>query len=291
MKWGLLNLWNTSNEGAYAVRHGAEPVSDFGRPLGRKDDGVDRLDASGLNFFERAYPILFPFGRGGIEADRPNPVDFSEHIQWALRYHNGRFRKYKTFPFTAFGIQQRRQGLGAARVQTHRKNFEQDAQILSTITAKKLQLAEQEEAKGERILDSAVRLLKSHIHATAGKVMGSNASKFRLTSQIWSTSISLGPPSLWITINPCDLHDPIAQFYAGADIDLNEFLATAGPDAHQRAQNIAKDPYAAAKFFHFLIQAIICTLFGIDTTNYRAISEKGIFGYVSAYFGVVESQG
>ncbi|KAF9040359.1 hypothetical protein BDZ89DRAFT_1210221 [Hymenopellis radicata] len=284
MKWGLLNLWQTSDEGAYAIRHGAQPVNDFGRPRRGEDDGRH-------NFFERAYPMLFPFGRGGIEADRPNPVDFTDHIRWALRYHDGRFRRHETFPFTAFGIQQRRQGLGAARLQTRRRNFDRDVEILSTITAEKLQHAQKQEERGERVTDPAVQLLKSHIHATAGKVVGSNASKHRLKSQIWSTSIALGPPSLWITINPCDLHDPIAQIFAGEKIDLDDFLATQGPDAHQRAQNIAQDPYAAAKFFHFLIHAILTTLFGVTTTKHRVHSEKGIFGYVSAYFGVVESQG
>ena len=53
---------------------------------------------------------------------------------------------------------------------------------------------------------------------------------------------------------------------------------------------MAADPYAAAKFFHFIIQKVLETLFSISVGAYRVHSTEGVFGYVSAYFGVVESQ-
>lgn len=56
-------------------------------------------------------------------------------------------------------------------------------------------------------------------------------------------------------------------------------------------QNIALDPYAAAKFFHFMIRTILRTLFGVETMQYQAKSGIGVFGSVTAYFGVIESQG
>ncbi|KAJ3730301.1 hypothetical protein C8R42DRAFT_693122 [Lentinula raphanica] len=248
MQWGILNLWKEADEGAYAVRHGKDAVNDFGQP--RKGDNWNK-------FFEKAFPLLFPNGRGGLECFHPNPIDFGDQIKWALRYHDGRFRRHETFSFTAFGILQRRQALGASRLQTRRQNFERDAHILSSITVEKLKAAQEQEEKGERVTDSAILLLKSHVHAAAGKVMGSNASKYRLKSQIWSTSIALGPPSLWLTINP--------------------------------SQNVAGDSYASAKFFHFTIQAVLKTLFGVQKSHYQLHSEKGIFGYVSAYFGSIEN--
>ena len=100
----------------------------------------------------------------------------------------------------------------------------------------------------------------------------------------------LNPPTLWITINPCDLHDPIAQVFAGEHIDLDRFDSMLGPSKERRAANVAADPYAAAKFFHFIIQKVLETLFGISVGAYRVHSTEGVFGYVSAYFGVVESQ-
>ncbi|KAJ3912169.1 hypothetical protein F5877DRAFT_93634 [Lentinula edodes] len=231
-----MNLWTKGEEDAYAVRHGSKSVSDFGQP--RK--GEECTEEERPNYFEHAFPILFPYGQGGIEANRPVAIPFHEHIQWTLHYHDRRFRIHQTFPFA----------LSSARVQMRRKTFEAEARLMSSITKEALEKAD----------------------------------------QLWSTTIYLTPPSLWITINPCDLHDPIAQVFAGESIDMDAFEATMGPNKEVRAKDIADDPYAAAKFFHFIIQAILRTLFGVQVTPYRIKSSEGIFGRVRSYFGAVESQ-
>jgi hypothetical protein len=101
----------------------------------------------------------------------------------------------------------------------------------------------------------------------------------------------MGPPSLWITINPSDCHDPIAQVIAGEKINLDEFVATIGPDKKKRQHNIARDPYAAAKIFQFMISAIMEHLFQCKSSKYQFTSSLGALGHISAYFGTVESQG
>ncbi|PBK58622.1 hypothetical protein ARMSODRAFT_900264, partial [Armillaria solidipes] len=284
MAWGLANLWKQGKEGGYSVRHGRKP----------RDGGADNLDSGPEeanvkpNFFEKAFPFLFPYGRGGLEDDRPTTLDFREHIRWCLRYHDRRFRKHETFPFVAFGIAQRQETLSSARLQMRRKTFNADAQIMASITEEMLEHAQQQEEDKVPITDPAIQLLRSHVHTSSGRIMGSDASRYRLRSQIWSTSLYMNPPSLWVTINPCDLHDPIAQVFAGEDIDLDNFISSAGPDKDQRAQNIANDPYAAAKFFHFMIRTILRTLFGVEASDYMVKSHPGIFGRVRAYFGTVE---
>ena len=71
-------------------------------------------------------------------------------------------------------------------------------------------------------------------------------------AKIWGTNLLHNPPSLWVTINPSDTQDPIAQVFAGVDIDLDVFCKTAGPDSVDRSTNVASDLYASAKFFHFM---------------------------------------
>lgn len=287
MKWGLGNLWKDGREGGYAVRHGRQPVSDF--PPRKAGDGECPTDQQ--NFFEKAFPCLYPYGQGGLESERPVPLDFPEHIRWSLQYCDRRFRKHETFPFITFGISQRRQALTSSRIQIKRHTFEREAHTVATITAEKLDQARVEEERGVPVSDEAVRALKRHVYATAARVSGTDQSRYRLRSQIWSTSTVLGPPSLWITINPSDLHDPIAQIFAGEEIDMDKFLATLGPDKAKRAKNVANDPYAAAKFFHFMITTILETLFQVKVTPAQVKSGMGVFGRVAAYFGTVESQG
>lgn len=311
MRWGLANLWDDGHEGGYAVRHGARPVDEFGpsrhgrrregtssRPAGDDNFGDSAADSEMLesrplpedDLFEKAYPCLFPYGRGGIEAVRPVDVDFASHVRWCLQYHDRRFRKHESFPFLAFGMLQKREVLSSARLQMRRRDFGRIAAALSAITVEQLRAAEREEAANQPISDASVRLLVRHVQATARRVRGSNQCRTSYRSQIWSTALVHGPPSGWLTINLTDVHDPTFQFLAGEDIDLDAFVATLGPDPKQRAANVAADPYAAAKFFHYTIRTILETLFKIRVTQFQVKSEMGVLGEVTAYFGTVESQ-
>ncbi|KIK18505.1 hypothetical protein PISMIDRAFT_49248, partial [Pisolithus microcarpus 441] len=258
MAWGLSNLWvEEGREGAYAVRHGDCPVNDFGWPRKNAASVAEDVSDKQTNFFERAYPCLYPYGEGGIERQQEVPLDFVEHI----------------------------------RVQMQCKTFLRDSRVLSTITVETMRQAQEEEERNQPITDPAIHLLRQHLYSTAGRVVGTDQSHYQLRSQIWVTSIMLNPPSVWITINPCDLHDPIAQVFAGENINMDQFVQMLGPTKDIHAQNMAADPYAAAKFFHFMLKTIIHTLFGITATPHQLLHNKGVFGTVNAYFSVVESQG
>ncbi len=160
MMWALANMWKEGKEGGYSVRHGSMPVNTFGRPRkGEVPNSDAGASANRPNFFEKAFPCLFPYGTGGIEADQEVEVDFREHVQWALQYHDRRFRTHETFPFVCFGISQRRQALSSARIQMKRKNFESEARQLCSITVEKLEASRREEENNLPISDPAVRLL------------------------------------------------------------------------------------------------------------------------------------
>ena len=77
----------------------------------------------------------------------------------------------------------------------------------------------------------------------------------------------IGPPSLWITVNLSDTGDPIVQVIMGTDIDLDKFVSGCGPDATTRSNTIAADPFAAAKYFHFIINCILEILFGVKVAK------------------------
>ena len=172
-----------------------------------------------------------------------------------------------------------------------RKTFDSDARILSSITLENLAKAQDDESQGRQISDPAIQLLHQHVYATGGRVMGSDHACYQLCSQIWGTTIMLNPPSIWITINPCNLHDPLAQVFMGEDVSMDDLMRTVAPSKEKRAQNIARDPYMAAMFFHFIICTILQTLFGVEVTVYQVKSGMGVFRQVAAYFGTVESQG
>ncbi|PSS37626.1 hypothetical protein PHLCEN_2v553 [Hermanssonia centrifuga] len=285
MLFALSNLWSQGQEGGYEIRHARMPTNDF-PPRGSANDAY-----AVANLYEKAFPCLFPYGRGGLEAPRPVEVKLRDHIRWALRYVDRRFRKHETFPFLTFGILQRREALESARLQMSRRDFERDGQLMSAITLAQFETARGEEEKGLPISDPALRALRKHVHAALGRVMGSDQSRYKLRSRIRSTSVLKGPPSLWTTWNPHDHEEPLVQAMAGHNINLDDFVSTMGPNSEERMRTVAEDPYAAAKFFHFIIRTLLQCLCQVTVTQHQVKSQIGIFGEVSAYFGTVESQG
>ena len=85
----------------------------------------------------------------------------------------------------------------------------------------------------------------------------------------------LNPLSVWMTVNPIDLHDLMAQVFAGEAINMDKFTNLMGSYAKRCAQNIAKDPYAAVKFFNFIIKTMLCTIFGVKDHLH---SHMGVLG-------------
>ncbi|KAL6302018.1 hypothetical protein BKA93DRAFT_818757 [Sparassis latifolia] len=267
LQWGLVNLWSSGEEGGYAVQHGWEAQNEF--PSTEINN----------NLWEKTYPFLFPFGVGGLERKRRRPVSLGEHMEWCLDYFDGRFCTHGIFPYHVFSVKQKREALHSARVEIQKKDFDRDAAQLSSITIQRLKSAAEQEANHQPISDPGVRLLRKHLYASAMHVTGSNSSREKLRSEIWGMTILLNAPSLWVTINPDDLHSPIAQIFCGEDIDMDQFSNVLGPGKEKRAVNIAKNPYGTARYFHFIIDLVFRVLFGIHVTSRGRIkATTGIFG-------------
>ncbi|KAI9573285.1 hypothetical protein HD554DRAFT_2060427 [Boletus coccyginus] len=139
--------------------------------------------------------------------------------------------------FEVFGVIQKRQVCRSAVLQIRKRDFIQHQEAFLHLKPGDLKQAGVEEDQHRQITNPIVRALRKHLTAVRA--------------------------SLWITINPSDVHDPVAQVFTGADIDLDRFVSSSGPDSQDRAARIAQDPYAAAKFFHISIQVVLEMLFGI----------------------------
>ena len=171
-------------------------------------------------------------------------------------------------------------------------SYFQHQNVLSTITADDLTRASHEETRGVPFSNPAVRALRTQLKAVKTKVQGSNKSRISIRGKIWGTNLLYNPPSIWVTINPADTQDLIAQVLARADIDLNNFCKTAGPVSINKATNMASNPFVSANFFHFMIKTICECLFGISKgQNGIILRKEGIFGIIKSYVGTVEAQG
>lgn len=276
----------------YIVQHGGSFVNEYARTTASGDRYAG--SAEDPNHLLGAFPCLFPYGLGGFEVQRPRRISYEAQAKWSMRYADRRFRKDFHFMFQVFGVIQKRQVCRSAVLQVQKKTFHDNEASFCRLTPEDLATASHEEAKRQHPSNPIIRSLKKHISAVRTNVIGTDESRINIRSYIWGMTMMKNPPSLWITINPTDTHDPIAQVLAGQEINLDSFDKTAGPDASHRALIIASDPYAAAKFFHFTIQVILEELMGITVLRPKRghiVRNEGVFGVVEAYVGTVEAQG
>ncbi|KAF8810465.1 hypothetical protein BYT27DRAFT_7209448 [Phlegmacium glaucopus] len=291
MAHALANCCQLRHEEDYMIQRGSAFVNEYARvdpSTGQRNDG----GPSNANHLLGTFPTLFPFGQGGFEIESPVNVPYEAHVHWVLRYEDRRFRKDPHFPFQVLGVCQKRQVCRASILQMKKGSYFQYQNLLSTITADDLTKASRKETQGIPFSNPAIRTLCSQLSAVKTKVQGSDESRISIRSKIWGTNLLHNPPSLWVTINPSDTQGPIAQVLAGANINLNVFCKTAGPDGIDRALNTAADLYASANFFHLMIKTILEALIGFFKWRNGIIMRKeGIFGVVKSYVGTVEAQG
>jgi hypothetical protein len=276
----------------YAIKRSSDFVNEYGRS--DEDGSFFHGGFDNPDHLMGSFPDLYPYAMGGPHTQRSPNVSYEAHADWALQYEDRRFSKHRQYIFQVFGIIQKRQVASSASLQIKRKDFIRNQDSIRSLKPADLLNAAGEENRKVLFSNPAVRSLRKHISATRAKVMGTDESRIKIRRQVWSTVVLRGPPSLWITINPSDTNDPIAQVLAGEDIDLDDFHADSGPNAETRSYIIASDPHAASEFFHLIINAVLEDLFGIRgrTGKKTKISRKeGIFGRVASYIGTVEAQG
>jgi hypothetical protein len=286
----LVNVSKAEQQKSFAVKRGSDFVNEYARKdlEGEWSDG----GPNNPNHLLGAFPTLYCYGKGGIETSRPIDVSYGDHVRRDLQYWDRRFRKDLHYVFQVFGVLQKRQVCKSAGIQIGRKDFKKNEGVIQTLKPGDLAQAAEEESRRVPFSNPAVRHLRKYIRSTRAKVMGTDESRVSLRSKVWSLTAHIGPPSLWITINPSDTGDPIAQVLAGADIDLDKFVNERGPDATARSNTIAGDPFAAAKYFHFIIDCVLEILFGVKASRRgsHVVRKSGIFGEMAGYIGAVEAQ-
>lgn len=277
------------------VKHGSTLVNEY--PRVQKDMNLRYVGPiESPNHLLGAFPVLFPYGRGGFEVHREIKVSYEKHVRWALLYADRRFRLDLQFIFQVFGVIVKRQVYTSTLVQIKRSTYKKHAESIRKLRAADFVTASQEEAKNLPFSNPTIRIFRKQLAALRTHVMGTDESRRTIRSQIWGCTLANGPPSLWLTINPSDVHDPIVQVLAGEDIDLDNFVWQDGPDPSTRAQNAAADPFAASEFFHTTIKVILEHLFGLYSENKkntlgRLRRKEGILGTLKSYVGTVEAQG
>ena len=253
------------------VGHSKDPLTIFKNP----------------RMFPSMFPWLFPYGLGGLAQPRlSGKLSSSAHKWFLLMYYDKRFQTDPNFPLIAFNHEQIQQSSTGSFLTAEKYFFSDvtdrllniDMAVLSDINRR---LTAGEHVKPETDEEKACYQLIGDLDAVGGHVSGSLAKKKHMQNEVWSLISYIGAPSWFITLSPADNKHPICLYYADDDVEFKPDLRL--PDEAYRL--IAKNPVAAARFFHFICENVIKHVFGVGQNH------AGLYGETEAHYGVVEQQG
>ena len=254
-------------ESVYLIPHSSKPANEYFNP----------------KLLAGLYPTLFCYGHGAPEdQSRPIKINLREHIRYLLSYNDRRFEKNHSFIFMVFNLLQRRDACFHAQLIATKPYFRASADEIQSLSGKDIETVLDNLSKRTYNFESNSTLnnLMKHIKTIGGRIMGSAYSRTALRTRIHALIYNQGLPSLFLTLNPADIHSPVALYFAGVKLDLDNIRTEQLMDTYKRAEVIASHPVATAKFFHLLITNILDTMI-----------VGGVLGPVKAYFGTVENQG
>lgn len=260
----LANITRNDRTEGWAIKRSSDFVNEYPRltPEGKHCAGTPENP----NHLLGSFPTLFPYSEGGFEVDRLTPVSYHAHSHWALRYSDKCFRLDHFFIFQAFGVLQKREICSAASLQISKQSYLRHERAICSLSSSDFAVAGAEEKAHKQLSNDTIRSLRNSLTAVHSKVMGTDESRIKIRALIWGMCMMKNPPSIWLTINPADTQDPITQVFCSEEIDLDNFVRSV-----DRPSDIAisSDPYASASFFHFMVNAILQELLGIQASKYR----------------------
>ena len=261
----------TSNKKIMFVGHSEEPNSVYNNP----------------QLFPSMLPWLFPYGFGGICNNMiPKNISSIAHKRLLLMYHNKRFQMDPHFPLIGFNHEQIQQSTTGGYLTTKKSSFSLvtdrllnlDMEVLASINKR---LASGEHVRPETEQEKECFQLLTDLDSVGGHVQGSITSKKYMRNEVWSLISYIGAPSWFITLSPTDNKHPICLYFADTDTEFKPELTF----SKECSLLIAKNPVAAARFFHFICENFIKHVLGVGTNH------PGIYGETDAYYATVEQQG
>ena len=210
----------------------SNPVNEFSSP----------------GFIVKAFPTLFPFGRGDLHESRRLAISPNEYFKYLMLYKDGRFRNHPRFAYFAMNCLFRWQALKNASI-CIRKNS-----ALNQIND----------------LDNLKKFLSKN-ESAYNSILSYN-SNLRSTSSYWKSRTRellqmikiIGVPTIFFTLSAADIQWPeLNRLY---EIEQEMQLIDESAQNRLRNKKLNSEPMTAAYFFNervnFFVKKIIVPKFG-----------------------------
>ena len=195
-------------------------------------------------FFGRAFPHLFPTGRGDYKYPRLRQPTREQYIKYLMQYHDRRFVKDPRLCFFLLNLKMRHDTLSSMGVYFNRNRF-----------------APRTVAEVKERLEHDPRFL-NEVCVYAAKLRSSTAYWKQRCGELLDMVKQIGTPTVFITLSYADHHWP----------DLYRLLVPEGQDATQlneqeRRELMINNPDITTEFFYrrcdIFIKKILTPIFGV----------------------------
>lgn len=155
------------------------------------------IDADRLNEFSseglicKAFPVLFPYGRGDLHAPRLHTITNHKYFQHLMNYHDGRFANDLRFPYYAYNTLARWDALNCGNIYIRLNN-----------------LAHSSNEDLRAMVDDPDFDIASNIMYHGASLRGTRAYWRQRCSELTEMVRQLGTPTIFFTLSAADYHWP-----------------------------------------------------------------------------------
>ncbi|KAI0075283.1 hypothetical protein K474DRAFT_1600104, partial [Panus rudis PR-1116 ss-1] len=235
-------------------------------------------DFDSASIMSMVFPHLDPWGIGGFaHPGRTITISFEEQVRHLLQIWNSPFASDHAFAFIAYNIIQKKRVSESMRFQVPAMQCETIIKELLSIDPARLQELTNHFKHDRHYTptdDRDKQILRTlhNINLVGYDIPGTVAHKISMRNQIRGLIINKGTPTLFITLNPADIHHPLVRRFAVADEDTLSDLQCEPLCEWDRRTLTAKNPGACARFFHFMISSFLSIVIRYGR------KEQGLFG-------------
>ncbi|KAI9068165.1 hypothetical protein FKP32DRAFT_1600664 [Trametes sanguinea] len=202
------------------------------------------------------FPHLDPWGIGGFfEPARNVYLTMEDQVSYLLEVDGSRFASDADFAFVYYNILQKKAVCDSVTFTVRASQQQRIMQRLMSVDVSVLQrLIEKYEKDAQyqpqNDAEREVLNLLREVGMIGKDLPGTNAYKRAMRNEIRALIYHHGTPTLFVTLNPSDVHHPLVRLLAGDDIDINQIEVGEELTEWQRKVLAARNPSACARFFH-----------------------------------------
>ncbi|KAJ7773136.1 hypothetical protein B0H16DRAFT_1304990, partial [Mycena metata] len=228
-------------------RKSASMVADFDNPY----------------LLSMAFPEEDPWGIGGfLHPFRRTRISVEEQVSYLLTVHGGRFQRHPEFAFFYYNVLRKQLVSRSMRYRAQKSTYKRVIDDMLGIDLDRLTSLRMKCKRDPMFVpvdeeDRRIMTLVGSVGLIAQQVPGSAGQKLVLRNEIRGMITYRGAPTLFITLNPSDVDNPIVRLLAGDDIVLEDLVRGEDIDTWKRKMFAAKNPAACAKFFDIMITRFI----------------------------------